>query len=117
WLTTMKITPIETTTCAHRYQSTSYQPSPALRHRIKIRSPRCGFPGCRRPARRCDDDHTIPHHKGGRTCECNLYPLCRHHHQCKQTEGWHLTQPRPGTLIWTTPNGRTYTTTPEPYPV
>jgi Domain of unknown function (DUF222) len=117
WAATIKITPIETTTCAHRYQSAGYQPSPTLRHRVKIRSPRCGFPGCRRPARRCDDDHTIPYHKGGRTCACNLHPLCRHHHQCKQAQGWHLAQPQPGTLLWTTPSGRTYTTTTEPYPV
>ncbi|HTW04500.1 MAG TPA: hypothetical protein VMF87_29660, partial [Streptosporangiaceae bacterium] len=117
WLATVKITPIETGSCAHRYESAGYQPSPTLRHRVKIRSPRCGFPGCRRQARRCDDDHTIPYHKGGRTCECNLHPLCRHHHQCKQAQGWHLAQPQPGTLIWTTPSGRTYTTTAEPYPV
>jgi len=117
WLATVTITPIETATCSHRYQSAGYQPSPTLRHRVKTRSPRCGFPGCRRQARRCDDDHTIPYHKGGRTCECNLHPLCRHHHQCKQAEGWHLTQPRPGILIWTAPSGRTYTTTAEPYPV
>jgi hypothetical protein len=117
WLASVTITPIETGTCAHRHQSAGYHPAPTLRHRIKIRSPRCGFPGCRRPAWRCDDDHTIPHHKGGKTCECNLHPLCRHHHQCKQSPGWHLSQPQPGILVWTTPSGRTYTVTPEPYPV
>jgi hypothetical protein len=85
-------------------------------HLIKIRSPRCGYPGCRRPATRCDDDHTIPHHKGGRTCECNLHPLCRQHHQAKQAPGWHLSQPEPGILTWTTPSGRRYTVAPEPYP-
>ena len=115
WLATIKITPIETASCAHRYQSSGYQPSPTLRHRVKIRSPRCGFPGCRRAARRCDDDHTIPYHKGGRTCECNLYPLCRHHHRCKQADGWRLEQPEPGVLVWHTPAGRTYTTTPTHY--
>ena len=66
---------------------------------------------------RCDDDHTIPYDQGGRTCECNLHPLCRQHHQTKQAEGWHLDQPQPGVLTWTTPSGRRYTTTPEPYPV
>jgi hypothetical protein len=116
WLATVKITPIETGTCAHRYESAGYRPSPTLRHRVKIRSPRCGFPGCRRPARRCDDDHTVPYHKGGRTCECNIFPLCRHHHQCKQALGWHLAQPQPGILVWETPSGRTYTVTAEPYP-
>ena len=116
WLATVKITPIETGVCEHRRESAGYQPSNLLRHVIKIRSRRCGFPGCRRPAVRCDDDHTIPYDKGGRTCECNLHPLCRRHHQAKQAAGWHLDQPEPGTLIWTLPSGRTYTTTAEPYP-
>jgi hypothetical protein len=117
WLASVTITPIETGTCQHRRESAGYRPSPALRHIIKIRSPRCGFPGCRRRAIRCDDDHTIPHHKGGKTCECNLHPLCRHHHRTKQARGWHLTQPEPGTLVWTLPSGRTVTTRAEPYPV
>ena len=90
WLATVTITPIETGTCEHRRESAGYQPSDSLRHIIKIRSPRCGAPGCRRPAVRCDDDHTIPYDQGGRTCECNLYPLCRRHHQTKQARGWQL---------------------------
>jgi len=117
WLASVKITPIETGTCTHRHESAGYHPAPTLRHRIKIRSPRCGFPGCRRSAWRCDDDHTVPWHLGGKTCECNLYPQCRHHHQCKQSQGWHLDQPEPGVLVWATPSGRTYTVTAGPYPV
>jgi hypothetical protein len=117
WLASVQVTPIETGTCAHRRESPGYRPSPPLRHIVKVRSPRCGYPGCRRKAQRCDDDHTIPHHKGGKTCECNLYPLCRRHHRVKQSPGWHLTQPEPGILIWTLPCGRTITTTPDPYPV
>jgi len=117
WLAQITISPIETGTCSHRRESAGYQPAPSLRHLVKIRSPRCGYPGCRRPAARCDDDHTIPHHQGGRTCECNLHPLCRRHHQVKQAPGWHLRQPEPGTLVWTLPSGRTYTAVPEPYPI
>jgi hypothetical protein len=117
WLATVKITPIEAGVCEHRRESAGYQPSNTLRHVIKIRSRRCGFPGCRRPAVGCDDDHTIPYDKGGRTCECNLHPLCRRHHQAKQARGWRLDQPQPGTLIWTLPSGHQYTVTPEPYPV
>jgi Domain of unknown function (DUF222) len=116
WLATVKITPIETGTCQHRRESAGYQPSDSLRHVIKTRSRRCGFPGCRRPAVRCDDDHTIPYDQGGKTCECNLHPLCRRHHQTKQAPGWRLDQPEPGTLVWTMPNGRQVTVTPEPYP-
>ncbi|HEV2241196.1 MAG TPA: DUF222 domain-containing protein [Streptosporangiaceae bacterium] len=115
WLATVTITPVETGTCQHRRESAGYRPSPGLRHIVKIRSPRCGFPGCRRRAARCDDDHTIPHHKGGRTCECNLHPLCRRHHRTKQAQGWQLTQQEPGVLTWTLPCGRSITTRPEPY--
>jgi hypothetical protein len=117
WLTKITIAPIETGTCAHRRESAAYQPSPALRHLIKTRSPRCGYPGCRRSATRCDDDHTIPHHQGGKTCECNLHPLCRRHHQAKQAPGWHLSQPEPGLLTWTLPSGRSYTVTPGAVPI
>jgi hypothetical protein len=117
WLATVAIEPVETTGCGHRRESAGYAPGGLLRHVVKVRSPRCGFPGCRRPAVRCDDDHTIPYHLGGRTCECNLYPLCRRHHRCKQSPGWHLDQPQPGTLIWTAPSGRSYTKITEPYPV
>jgi hypothetical protein len=117
WLASITIHPVETGTCQHRRESAGYQPSPALRHIIKIRSRRCGFPGCRRPATSCDDDHITPWQHGGRTCECNLFPLCRRHHQAKQAPRWHLDQPRPGQLTWTLPSGRSYTTTSEPYPV
>jgi hypothetical protein len=48
-------------------------------------------------------------------CQCNHNPLCRHHHRCKQAEGWWLEQPEPGVLVWRTPAGRTYTTTPTRY--
>jgi len=46
----------------------------------------------------------------------SLVPLCRRHHQAKQAPGWHLSQTAPGTLTWTTPSGRRYTVTAEPYP-
>jgi hypothetical protein len=90
-------------------------PQPPAHHQDPV--PQMRFPGCRRRAVRCDDDHTIPHHQGGRTCECNLHPLCRHHHRTKQAQGWQVTQPEPGVLIWTLPCGRATTTRPEPYPV
>ena len=95
WLATVKIRPVETGICTHQRESAGYQPSDSLRHIIKTRSPRCGFPGCRRPAVRCDDDHTIPYDKGGRTCECNLYPLCRRHHQTKQAAAGSSASPSP----------------------
>jgi hypothetical protein len=117
WLTSLKISWLQATTCDHARETRAYQPSAALRHLINTRDRTCSFPGCRRPARQCDDDHTLPHDQGGRTCECNMSPLCRRHHAAKQAPGWHLEQPRPGTLQWTTPSGRTSTVTPPPYPL
>jgi hypothetical protein len=35
----------------------------------------------------------------------------------EQAEGWWLEQPEPGVLVWRTPAGRTYVTTPTGYPV
>ena len=109
------ITPLAAGTCDHRNQEPGYTLSPRLRHLIAARTVYCCAPGCRRPAARCDFDHTIAYHAGGRSCECNVRPLCRRHHRCKQAPGWAARQPDPGTMIWTTPAGRTYTTGPTIY--
>jgi hypothetical protein len=110
---TITITPLARGSCDHQHQEPGYQPSRALRHLITARTPTCTAPGCQQPAARCDLDHTIPYDQGGRTCECGLAPLCRHHHRCKQAEGWHLEQPHPGAMTWTTPAGRRYITSPD----
>ncbi|HSR84660.1 MAG TPA: HNH endonuclease signature motif containing protein [Streptosporangiaceae bacterium] len=101
--------------CSHPRQSPGYVPPASLRHLIAVRQRTCAYPGCRRPAARCDVDHTVPYDKGGRTCECNLAPLCRRHHRAKQAPGWHLEQPEPGRMTWRTPSGRIYETTGDPY--
>ena len=108
---------LQTGTCGHARQSLGYAPPAALRHLIEIRQRTCAAPGCRRAARRCDLDHTRPYEHGGRTCWCNLAPLCRRHHRAKQAPGWHLTQDQPGVMTWQLPSGRTYTTTGDSYPV
>ena len=73
-------------------------------------------PAAASPPATADLDHTTPYDQGGRTCGCNLGGHCRTHHKIKQLPGWTLTQPRPGHFQLTTPAGRTYTTTPDPYP-
>jgi hypothetical protein len=113
---TLRITPLAQGACDHRYQEPGYQPSRRLQHLIRARNATCTAPGCQRPAARCDLDHTTPYDQGGRTCEGNLAPLCRRHHRCKQSKGWHLEHPSPGTLHWTTPAGRHYITQPDAYP-
>ncbi len=57
----------------------------------------------------------LPGH--GCICECIDSPLCRHHHCCKQAEGWRLEQPEPDILRWRSPVGRTYATIPTRYPI
>jgi hypothetical protein len=77
WLSGISIHRLETGECSHLRESPHYRPPPWLQHLVRIRQATCSFPGCRRPATRCDYDHTIPHDQGGRTCECNLAPRRR----------------------------------------
>jgi len=117
WIDRLRITmtPIARGTCGHDHAEPGYRPSRKLEHLVKVRNARCTAPGCGRPAGRCDLDHTIAWQQGGLTCECDLAPLCRHHHRCKQAQGWRLEQPEPGVLVWHTPAGRTYVTGPTKY--
>src|SRR5262249_54688811 len=103
---TFTITLFPGAACDHAWQTGAYQPSPALRHLVGTRHDTCVFPGCRRPAAQCDQDHTVPYDQGGKTCLCNLAPLCRRHHRTNQARGWGLTQVTPGALAWPPPAGR-----------
>nr|WP_244904170.1 HNH endonuclease signature motif containing protein [Mycobacterium triplex] len=89
-----------------------YAPSPALADFVRCRDLTCRFPGCDRPATDTDLDHTIPHTDGGPTCASNLKCLCRLHHLIKTFWGWHDRQLPDGTIIWTSPSGRTHVTAP-----
>lgn len=116
WEFTVRVSALARERCDHRRESARYAPPASLRHLIEVRDITCCFPGCRRPARQCDLDHTVAYGHGGRSCECNLAPLCRFHHKLKQTHGWALTQPAPGVLQWTAPSGWKYTVTPRGHP-
>jgi hypothetical protein len=89
-----------------------YKPSQALADFVRCRDLTCRFPGCDQPATRCDLDHTIPYAEGGPTHASNLKGLCRRHHLLKTFWGWHDRQLPDGTVIWTSPAGQTYVTTP-----
>lgn len=84
-----------------------------VRH-VEVRDRTCCFPGCRRPARRSDKDHTRDHARRGPTTRANLAPLCDRHHRDKTERGWTLAQPEPGRFRWTSPLGRSYRTRGEP---
>jgi hypothetical protein len=92
-----------------------YQPSAKLAAFIRARDLFCRFPGCDVPAERCDIDHVVPYPYGP-THPSNMNCKCRTHHLMKTfwggTDGWRDQQSPDGTVIWTTPAGQSYTTTP-----
>ncbi|MFI5506341.1 DUF222 domain-containing protein [Mycobacterium sp. NPDC051804] len=88
-----------------------YIPSTVLATFVRCRDMTCRFPGCDEPAHRCDIDHTIAYPTGP-TQASNLKVLCRKHHLLKTFWGWQDEQLPDGTVIWTCPQGQTYTTHP-----
>jgi hypothetical protein len=116
WLAGLRTGPVQAGSCSHAREVPGYRIPESLHHIVKTRQRTCSAPYCNRPAERCDDDHTLPYDQGGRTCECDLAPLCRRDHQAKQAQGWRLLQPSPGVLVWGLPHGRRYLVTPGVYP-
>jgi hypothetical protein len=92
-----------------------YRPSRELAEYVRLRDMTCRFPGCDRPAEVCDLDHTVPWPLGP-THPSNLKATCRTHHLLKTfyvgPQGWSDQQLADGTVIWTSPAGRTYVTKP-----
>jgi Domain of unknown function (DUF222) len=113
----VKIDPITTDECDHRFQANGHDPGVKLRHLSQVRHAACTAPTCRRPAVACDFEHNTPYEAGGRTCLCNGGPKCRHDHRLKQHPKWTVDQLPDGTFRWTTPSGRYYTKEPTRYPV
>lgn len=93
---------------------TAYRPSAATRRRVRARDGSCRFPGCATPAARTDTDHVVPHPHGP-TAHANLISLCRTHHLFKHHGGWTPALAPDGTVTWTAPDHRTWTTHPRPH--
>jgi hypothetical protein len=74
WLAGLRFDWLDTAPCAHARATAAYRPGNQLRELVTVRHRTCAFPGCRRPARRCDADHTTPWEDGGLTCECKPTP-------------------------------------------
>ena len=89
-------------------------PGSGLRRHVQMRDRSCMAPGCRRPARKADQDHTEQYRRGGQTVSANLDPLCPRHHLMKHEWGWTLTQVRPGLFRWRSPLGKIYWTRGDP---
>ena len=56
----LTMVPVTRGPCGHAHAEVGYHPSRKLAHLIRARSATCTAPGCRRPAARCDLDHTHP---------------------------------------------------------
>ncbi len=93
----------------------SYRPSTALAEFVRLRDLTCRFPGCTAPAEACEIDHTTPWPYGP-THPSNLKLLCKTHHLLKTFDSgpnlWGDKQLPDGTVVWTSPTGHTYTTSP-----
>lgn len=89
-----------------------YRPGVALSEFVRMRDLTCRFPGCDKPADFCDLDHRVPWPYGA-THPSTLRTLCRLHHLLRTFwTDWTDIQHPDGTIEWTTPSGRTYTTRP-----
>jgi hypothetical protein len=106
-----KVTVDGTTGAVTEIGRTPYTPSAALGDLVRIRDATCRFPGCRHPARRCDLDHVVPWPDGPTTAG-NLAALCRHHHRLKHQTRWTVRAGPGGDLLWTSPAGQRYPTSP-----
>jgi hypothetical protein len=102
-------------------QAVRYQPTGAVNRWVRFRDLTCRFPGCDRPVTTCDLDHTTPFNHadpaaGGLTVPWGLADYCREHHRLKTFHdgpgGWQDEQLADGTIVWTSPTGRSYRTTP-----
>jgi hypothetical protein len=95
----------------------AYKVPADIREQIQLRDRTCVFPGCTRPARRCDVDHIIAYDhdadaegrpQPGPTTTSNLACLCRFHHRLKTHSAWRYTMVEPGIFEWTSPHGHRY---------
>jgi len=91
----------------HRWNE-GHDPAPLLREQVYLTHPTCVFIACTRPSRGCDLDHILEPEHGGRTCSCNLAPLCRTHHRYKTHGGWSYHRIAARIFIWISPLGHIY---------
>jgi len=99
------------------YGRTRYRPPADLRDHVIARDGTCRFPGCYRPACRCELDHIIGWADGGCTNAANIVPVCCRHHHMKHDTDWTLTADPDGSYSWTSPTGRRHHVDPTVYPI
>ena len=87
------------------YGRETYRPPASLRDHVRGRDRTCRAPGCSRPARYADLDHTRAWEHGGPTSAANLATLCRTHHVLKTHAQWQYLTADDGSTWWQTPSG------------
>ncbi|WP_196249144.1 HNH endonuclease [Rhodococcoides fascians] len=83
-----------------------YRPDTLTAAAVRLRDRHCRFPGCHRPADRCQLDHVIPFDhanplSGGWTTVNNLQCLCEYHHTVKTAGYWKAVMLPGGAILWT----------------
>jgi hypothetical protein len=100
-----------------RLTAQAYKVPADIREQVQLRDRTCVFPGCARPARRCDVDHIIAYDhdadaegrpQPGPTTTSNLACLCRFHHRLKTHSAWRYRMVESGIFEWTSPHGHRY---------
>jgi len=99
------------------YARATYRPPAALAGHVVARDRTCRFPGCGRPATRCEIDHRLAWDDGGTTEPANLYTLCARHHHLKHEAGWSYEVTADDDTVWTSPTGHIYMRRRASYPV
>ncbi|WP_080735826.1 DUF222 domain-containing protein [Rhodococcoides fascians] len=94
-----------------------YRPDALTTAAVRLRDRHCRFPGCHRPAARCQIDHVIPFDHanplgGGWTTVNNLQCLCEYHHSVKTAGYWTAVMLPGGAILWTSTSKTTRITLP-----
>ncbi|MDV6262603.1 DUF222 domain-containing protein [Rhodococcoides yunnanense] len=95
----------------------TYRPDTLTAAAVRLRDRHCRFPGCHRPAVRCQLDHVIAFDhanplSGGWTTVNNLQCLCEFHHTVKTAGYWSAVMLPGGAILWTSTSTTTRITLP-----
>ncbi|MDI9925300.1 MULTISPECIES: HNH endonuclease signature motif containing protein [unclassified Rhodococcus (in: high G+C Gram-positive bacteria)] len=94
-----------------------YRPDALTTAAVRLRDKHCRFPGCHRPAARCQLDHIVASDHanprgGGWTTVNNLQCLCDYHHSVKTAGYWTAVMLPGGAILWTSTSKTTRITLP-----
>ena len=94
-----------------------YRPDALTTAAVRLRDKHCRFPGCHRPAARCQLDHIIAYDhtnplSGGWSTVNNLQCLCEFHHSVKTAGYWKATMLPGGAILWKSTSTTTRITLP-----